>query len=154
MCRAGEFNMSYESLTGRAARQTLQDLQDTDAEFLAELRRPQSCVLPPILSHDEALLEDSEELELDIPGDDSAVPLEVVEDDVHGNFSTEPDQAFVMGQDGLIPATEAEETLVEEVGGEVLDTTAAMEQEGRGQRKKIKNRLYLQENLRWWDTSR
>ena len=92
-------------------------------------------------------------MELDIPGDDSAVPLKVVEDDVHGNFSTEQDQAFVMGQDGLIPATEAEETLVEEVGGEVLDTTAAMEQEGRGQRKKIKNRLYLQENLRWWDTS-
>ena len=59
-----------------------------------------------------------------------------------------------MGQDGLIPATEAEETLVEEVGGEVLNTTAAMEQEGQGQCKKIKNRLYLQENFRWWDKSR
>ena len=101
----------------------------------------------------EALLEDSEELELNIPGDDSSVPLEVVEDDVHGNFSTEPDQAFVMGQDGLIPATEAEETLIEEVEGQVLDTTTAVEQEGRGQRKKIKNRLYTQENLRWWDNA-
>ena len=58
-----------------------------------------------------------------------------------------------MGQDGLIPATEAEETLIEEVGGEVLDITAAMEQEGQGQHKKIKNRLYLQENFWWWDTS-
>ena len=93
-------------------------------------------------------------MELDIPGDDSSVPLEVVEDDVHGNFSMEPDQAFVMGQDGLIPATEAEETLIEEVEGQVLlDTTTAVEQEGRGQRTKIKNRLYTQENLRWWDNA-
>ena len=80
MCHAGEFNLSYKRLTGRAACQTLWDLQDTDTEFLAELRQLRSCVLPPILSHDEALLEDSEELELNIPGDDSTVPLEVVED--------------------------------------------------------------------------
>ena len=91
MCHADEFNLSYESLTGQAACQNLQDLQDTDTEFLAELRWPRSHVLPPILSHDEALLEDSKELELDIPGDDSAVPLKVVEDNVHGNFSTEPE---------------------------------------------------------------
>ena len=58
---------------------------------MAELQRLRSGVLPPILSHDEALLEDSEELELDIPGDNSAVPLKVVEDNVHGNFSTEPE---------------------------------------------------------------
>ena len=130
MCRAGEFNLSYESLTSRAARQTLRDLHETETEFLAELRRPRSHVLAPVLSHDKALLEDSEELELDIPGDDSSVPLEVVEDDIHGNFSTEPDQVFVMGQDGLIPATEAEETLIEEVEGQVLDTTTVVEQEG------------------------
>ena len=108
----------------------------TETEFLAELRRPRSHVLVPVLSHDEALLEDSEELELNIPGDDSSVPLEVVEDDVHGNFSTEPDQAFVMGQDGLIPATEAEETLIEEVEGQVLDTTTAVEQEGQANVRK------------------
>ena len=53
----------------------------------------------------------------------------------------------------LIPATEAEETLIEEVEGQVLNTTMAMEQEGQGQRKKIKNRLYTQENLRWWDNT-
>ena len=53
------------------------------------------------------------------------------QDDVHGNFSMEPDQAFVMGQDGLMPATEAEETLIEDVEGQVLDTTTAVEQEGR-----------------------
>lgn len=47
--------------------------------------------------------------------------------DVHGSFSTEPDQQDL--------ATEAEET---EVKGQVLDITADMEQEGRGQRKKIK----------------
>ena len=75
MCRAGEFNLSYESLTSRAARQNLRDLHETETEFLAELRRPRSHVLAPVLSHDEALLEDSEELELDIPGDDSSVPL-------------------------------------------------------------------------------
>ena len=53
----------------------------------------------------------------------------------------------------LIPATEADETLIEEVEGWVLDTTMAMEQEGWGQPKKIKNRLYTQENLRWWDNA-
>lgn len=60
-----------------------------------------------------------------------------------------------MGQDGVIPATEAEETLIEEVEGQVLDPTTAVEWEGRGQLecKKIKNRLYTQENLRWWDIS-
>ena len=58
-----------------------------------------------------------------------------------------------MGQDGLILATEAEETLIEEVEGQVLNTTTAVEQEGRGQRKKIKNRLYTQENLSWWDNA-
>ena len=153
MCHAGKFNLSYESLTSRASRQTLWDLHETETDFLAELRWPWSHVLAPVLSHDEALLEDSKELELDIPGDDSSVPLEVVEDDIHGNFSMEPDQAFMMGQDGLILATEAEETLIEEVEGQVLDTTTAMEQEGQGQRKKIKNRLYMQENLRWWDNT-
>ena len=75
-------------------------------------------------------------MELNIPGDDSSVPLEVVEDDVHGNFSTEPDQAFMMGQDGLIPTTEAEETLLEEVEGQVLDTTTAVEQEGQANVRK------------------
>jgi hypothetical protein len=69
-------------------------------------------------------------LELDILGDDSSVPLKVIEDHVHGDFSAQPDKAFVVGQDRLIPATEAEETLIEEVDGQVLDTTAAMEQEG------------------------
>ena len=59
----------------------------------------------------------------------------------------------LMGQDELIPATEAEETLIEEVEGQVLDTTMAVEQEGQGQHKKIKNRLYTQENLRWWDNA-
>lgn len=41
-----------------------------------------------------------------------------------------------------------EETLIEEVEGQVLNTTMAMKQE-----KKIKNRLYMQVNLRWWDNS-
>ena len=35
----------------------------------------------------------------------------------------------------------------------VLLIKTSMEQEGRGQRKKIKNRLYTQENLRWWDNA-
>ena len=63
----------------------------------------------------------------------------------------ESDAMFVEGQDGVISRAEAEETLVEEVEGVVVDaTTSVAGTEGRGQRKKFRNKLYQEEGLKWW----
>jgi hypothetical protein len=73
-------------------------------------------------------------LDLDVPGDDSAVPLEAVQDLVHGVLPTDDmEGAFKLREDGLISMAEAEETLVEEIEGVVIDTTSVCEQDlGRG----------------------
>ncbi|KAF5384182.1 hypothetical protein D9615_003148 [Tricholomella constricta] len=144
MCRAGEFNLSYESLTSPATRETLRNLPITDPEFFAELTRPRSRV--PILSEEDVTIEDAEVFELDVPLDDSVVPHEAVINDLHGTLPTTNDQHFVRGEDGVVSAAEAEEVLVEEVEGEVLDTTGAVIEElGRGKRKKLRNALYTTE---------
>ena len=71
MCKSSEFNLSYDSLTSFEAGQTLRDLPVSDPEFYAERsRRP-----APTLSAEEAKLEDVEENNLNIFGDDSEVPL-------------------------------------------------------------------------------
>jgi len=40
MCRADQFNFSFESLTSHKARQMLHDLPTTDAAFFSELSQP------------------------------------------------------------------------------------------------------------------
>jgi hypothetical protein len=151
MCRAGEFNLSYESLTSTAARKILRDLPETDPEFFAELTRPRSRVAAPALSEEDILHEDSEASDIDVVGDDSSVPLEAVLDAMHGVLSQETDAMFVEGPDGVISHAEAEETLVEEVDGIVVDaTSSATNAEGRGQRKKFRNKFYEEESLKWW----
>ncbi|KAF5381325.1 hypothetical protein D9615_008430 [Tricholomella constricta] len=113
MCRAGEFNLSYESLTSPTTREILRNLPTTDPEFFTELTRPRSRV--PVLSEEDMTIEDAEVLELDVPVDDSVVPHEAVADDLHGTLPTTDDQHFVRGEDGVVSAAEAEEVLVEEV---------------------------------------
>jgi len=53
---------------------------------------------------------------------------------VHGILPTDDvEGAFTIGEDGLVSAAEAEETLVEEIDGVVVDTTSIREQDlGRG----------------------
>jgi len=145
MCRVGDSssNLSYESLTSPETRQVLQGLPISDPDFFAELTRNRD--QGPELTEDDATLEDSEDLDLDVPGDDSAVPLEAVQDLVHGVLPIDDAEgAFKLGEDGLILAAEAEETLVEEIEGVVVDTTSVREQDlGRGKRKKFRNRHYF-----------
>ena len=151
MCRAGEFNLSYESLTSTAARKILRDLPKTDPEFFAELTQPRSRVAAPALSAEDVLHEDSEVSDLDIAGDDSSVPLEAVLDAMHGVLPREGDAMFVEGPDGVVSQAEAEETLIEEVDSIVVDATGSVAQtEGRGQRKKFRNKFYEEESLKWW----
>ena len=136
-------NLSYESLTSPETRQILRDLPITDSDFFAELTRNRD--QGPELTEDDATLEDNEDPDLDVPSDDSAVPLEAVQDLVHGLLPIDDAEgAFKLGEDGLISAAEAEETLIEEVEGAVVDTTSVREQDlGRGKRKKFRNRLYF-----------
>jgi len=86
---------------------------------------------------------------------DSVVPHDAVADDLHGELPDTVDQHFVRGEDGVVSAAEAEETLIEEVEGVVLDTTGAVAEElGRGKRKKLRNGLYTTEALKWWVDTR
>lgn len=143
MCHVGDSasNLSYESLTSPETWQVLQDLPISDPDFFAELTR--NWDQGPELTEDDAIVEDSEDL--DIHHDDSAVPLEAIQDLVHGVLPTDdPEGAFKLGEDGLILAAEAEETLIEEIEGVVIDTTSIREQDlGQGKRKKFCNRHYF-----------
>jgi hypothetical protein len=106
----------------------LRDLPISDPDFFAELTRNRD--QGPALTEDNATFEDNEDLNLDIPGDDSVVPLEAVEDLIHGILPTDDvEGAFTIGEDGLVSAAEAEETLVEEIDGVVVDTTSVREQD-------------------------
>ncbi|KAF8196183.1 hypothetical protein BJ912DRAFT_1056612 [Pholiota molesta] len=152
MCRVGinDADLSYESLTSSEARQTLRELPITDPTFFAELTRERTMPALPTLTHDEAQEEDVEHSELDIPGDDSAVPLKAVEDAVYGVLPTDDtEQEFIIGPYGLLSAAEAEETLVESVNDVIVDTTSLAEQSsvGRGHRKKFRNTVYNPENF-------
>jgi hypothetical protein len=97
--------------------------------------------ISPALTNEEALSKDDTSSEVDIPGDDSAIPLDVVEDTVHGLLPIDDgEQEYIIGQHGIVSAAEAEETLVESVNGVILDTTSTTNQAlGRGQRKKTRN---------------
>lgn len=143
MCCVEDFNLSYKSLTSPEARRALRNLPETDPTFFAELTQPRSRVLAPSLTPEEALDKDVEFSELDNPGDDVVVPLEAVWDVMAG---AESDQ-FVPGEEwGLESAAEAEETMVEVVDGIKIDTTHAVKQlQGRGQRKRIRNKFYSDE---------
>jgi hypothetical protein len=144
LCRAeGDANLSYESLTSPATRQMLRELPTTNPEFFTELTRKHNT--PPVLSNIEVETEDMGDLEIDIPGDDCAVPLEAVQDAVHGLLPADDvEQEFVVGQHNrLVSAAEAEETLIESVNGVVVDTTSTAEVHiGRGKRKKFRNTNY------------
>ena len=80
MCRAGEFNLSYTSLTSREASKALRELVTADPTFWAEITQPRSRGgvphhIPPKLTSHEEQLEDLEETPIDIHGDDSEVPM-------------------------------------------------------------------------------
>jgi hypothetical protein len=142
MCKAGEFNLSYASLTSLEARRVLCELPESDPDFWAELTQPRTRLSAPALTTEEALEEDADAMDLDNPGDDSVVPLEVVAELMAGDADISDE--FVPGDEwGLVSTADAEETLREVIEGVEIDTTQATKNgEGRGQRKKMKNRLY------------
>ncbi|RDB20753.1 hypothetical protein Hypma_012086, partial [Hypsizygus marmoreus] len=146
MCKAGKFNLSYESLISLEALQALRDLPVTDPKFFAELIAPRSRQ-PPTLSSEEADLEDLEEDSLNVFGDDSEVPMgtvlqvqgEPVRLEVKSDVADADDRDYIPEDGGgLVSNADAETTFVECIGNRVVDATP----QGRGLRKKRKNVMY------------
>ena len=155
MCKAGELDLSYESLISHEARQTLRDLPKTDPTFFAEISQPRSRV--PVLSDEERLQEDSEMLYGgSTVADDSDVPLAEVTahqcDQISGNSESagENGEEYIYIPDstgGLHCAAEAEEALTECIGAGdvVIDTSSTVSH--RPKRVRRRNALYPSEQF-------
>jgi hypothetical protein len=146
MCKGGEFDLSFESLTSHAAQQALRDLPMTDPKFFAEITQPRSHInVPPSLNPEQEALEDA--LPDEGPTDDSDVPFLEVHahhhETLHPMIPTPlPDasQVYVPIKAGGLSSTAcAEETLVESVDGEVVDVTPQEDSRGCSRRNRVKN---------------
>jgi len=93
MCKAGKFNLLYNSLTSHKAQQALRNLPNTEATFFAEISQPRSRSehAVPILDEHQIQQEDSEILYGGLDAfDDSDVPLPEVavhQDEIVAQFS-------------------------------------------------------------------
>jgi len=163
MCKAGPFDLSYESLTSREARQALRDLPNTDPTFFAEISQPcsRSRHAVPILNDDQTAQEDSE---VQYGGadalDDSDVPVPEV--DAHQvelvskfqTHSTQEDEEdlvhiyVIHDEGGLSSVAEAEDTLIESIDSHVTDVSSAFT--GRATRIHRSNVLYS--GKEWMDS--
>ena len=153
MFRAGEFNLSYASLTSREASKALRELVTVDPTFWAEIMQPRSRggvlhhLLPTLTSQQEEL-EDLDESGIDIHGDDSEVPMaDVISAHTQRSDSMDcddDDKLYIAGEEGgLVSTADAECALRESVNGETTDATLGSQAiEGRGKRKKRANVLY------------
>jgi hypothetical protein len=75
MCRTGDFNLSYDSLTSYDARQKLCNLKTTDSEFWDELTWKSAMGL--IIANEENIAEDEENTDLFFE-DDSDLPCDAI----------------------------------------------------------------------------
>jgi hypothetical protein len=141
MCRAGDFDLSFESLTGNEARRILRELPTTNPDLFAEVSQSRSQVSVPVLTEEESSLEDSSP-ETTIE-DDSDVPFAKVQ--AHHNESrnaelspssaADPDYIYTANESGGLTSTAlSEEVLVESVDGHEADVTPADLTQRRAQR--------------------
>ena len=144
-CRAGTFNLSYESLTSHKTRNILRDLPVSCPAFFTELTTPRQHQVP-VLGDDEAVEEDN-----DTSNDtdkDSEVPLSVLLDHIHNPAKT--GNGYDVDDEGrLVPTAEAKRAFAKESGE--VSAEQAEEEKGRGKQKKIVNTLYSEEALKWWE---
>jgi len=129
MCRAGQFDLSYESLTCHEARRILRELPVTEPDLYAEISQPRSRNhTVPVLTPKEATLEDS--ASDSSADDDSDVPLAEVRAHQETTDTGNPDQVYIANETGGLTSTAcAEEVLVESVNGELVDITPLQHQE-------------------------
>ena len=103
MCRAGQFNLSYESLTSFSARETFRNLKTMNPEFWAELTAIRS---EEPVADGRAVEEDDIDVQAAQFDDDSDLPGETIIAHVHG---CQVDGVEVWG--GHLMSTAATETI-------------------------------------------
>jgi hypothetical protein len=141
MCKGGEFDLSFESLTSDAARKVLWDLLTTNPEFFAKITQPRSHVnVPPSLSPEQEALEDAAPDEG--PADDSDVPFLEICTHHHEALDPPPQsevpQVYVPTESGGLSSTaSAEDTLVESVNGDIFDVTPEVNPRGCSRRNRV-----------------
>jgi hypothetical protein len=142
MCRAGEFNLSYASLTSREASKALHELVTVDPGFWAEITQPRSRGgiphhHPPPLTSQQEESEDVEECAVDIHGDDSEVPMTNVisahtqysdsmdcDDNGNNDGNNDNDKLYIVGEEGgLVSTADAESVAMESINGKIIDAT-------------------------------
>jgi hypothetical protein len=138
MCRTGNFNLSYDSLTGFEARQTLHNLKTTDPNFWNELTQNTAAEVADISNVDMPEDEDDGEVLFE---DDSDIPCEAIIACVIGS---KPRAGVSSTPDGNLMSTAAAESLdKDETEGDTSEVALAAKHDlGRGKRKITKNRQY------------
>lgn len=166
MCRTGEFNLSYGSLTDvRTTRVRLNNLKTTDPQFYSELTSVSYEANTVPSAEGEELDEDVEnDPDLDATfEDDSDVPLAVVTSIVSGLESAVPVRFSASGELSVDIVAELNEAPVEELSSERgpsgIDGSdgsdggvgpAMYESRGKGKRVVTKSKRYDESALRWW----
>jgi len=124
MCKGGELDLSFESLTSHMAHQVLRELPTTNPEFFAEISQSHSHVnvTPTLTPEQEALESLSDPAQVYVPNDTG----------------------------GLTTMAAAEDALVELVNDVVVDVTP-QDDPRPTRRNRRRNVLY---NKDWWADSR
>lgn len=142
MCRTGDFNLSYDSLTSYEARQKLRNLKTTDSEFWDELTRKSAAGL--IIADEDNVAEDEENTDPFFE-DDSDLPCDAIISTVLG---TNPVGVTLNATGDVVSAAAAEsldnDKIDEMLPNEVAENNKAGEtaEMGRGKRKRTSNKLY------------
>jgi hypothetical protein len=137
MCRTGNFNLSYDSLTSYEARQKLRELKTTDPDFWNELTQKTATEAADTTNDD---VPEDEDISEPLFEDDSDLPCDVIIARVHGSIPT----GTTSTPDGNLVSTAVAESL--DAGDETESLGIAGESSenalGRGKRKVTKNKLY------------
>lgn len=143
MSTAGEFNLSYECLTGYKTCEKLRNLKTTDLAFWEELTQTTTAAFDELETYEE-----DEPPNLDaVINDDSDLPCGVIVTHVldlprRENVATTPD--------GDLVSSAAAEALEDDEGtSESVPAPPVVEEFGPGKRKRTANKFYNDTRLFW-----
>jgi len=136
MCKAGNFDLSFESITSREALALLRETQKTNADTWNKITSSQ--YRPAEEASDEDTEHDTDNEE---PEDDIEVPVDVVMAYMCSGGTVIP-EGFVVGSDGALRVDNASEEYNQEVTeGDEAETHKEVEY-GRGKRRAVANQQY------------
>ncbi|KAH7903597.1 hypothetical protein BJ138DRAFT_1020371 [Hygrophoropsis aurantiaca] len=154
----GSFDLSYESLTSREAREVLRELPQTDPEFFKELTQSRRGPKPNLTTDEERLADSENDTQGEGISDDSEVPLSVVMQYVGEQETLVVESTYKCDEDGqLLSTAESEETVMEtSTAGDTdalnpSEKAPPKEEMGRGKRRKLGNSHYADVAFRWWE---